>query len=187
MSEPWQGAQYNGAVLIEDAGAAGMITLRGDLDSAPLKKALKAETGLDLPGALAVTSNEANTLVWFSPDELMILLPHGEADAMTSGLSRQLAGQHHLVLNVSDARVMFRLSGRALSDVLAKLTPADMSPAAFGPGTCRRTRLAQAPVAIWSRAAGRAELVCFRSEAEYVYGLLTNAARPGADVGYHDR
>lgn len=186
MSEPWQGAQYNGAILIQDAGPTGMITLRGDLGGAPVQKALKGETGLDLPGALEVVSNDSHTLAWFSPDELLILLPHAEADAMVANLSRHLAAHHHLALNVSDARVMFDLSGRALADVLAKLTPADMSPAAFGPGTCRRTRLAQAPVAIWSRAPGRAQLVCFRSVAEYVHGVLTNAARPGADVGFHD-
>jgi len=178
------GAQFNGIALIEDAGLSGMITLRGDLGSAAVKKAVKAATGLDMPCALEFEAGEAHAIAWFSPDELLILTPYDEAVAVAAALSGLLAGQHHLVLNVSDARALIRVSGRSLADVLAKLTPADMSPAAFGPGSCRRTRLAQAPVAIWCRAEGRVELVCFRSVASYVFDLLANAAQPGGEVGY---
>ncbi|MGV6812298.1 MAG: sarcosine oxidase subunit gamma [Brevirhabdus sp.] len=179
------GAQFNGLALIEDAGLCGMISLRGDLAAAAVKKAVKAATGLQLPNTLEYVAGEANAIAWFSPDELLILTPYDEAEAMTASLSGLLAGKHHLVLNVSDARALIRVSGRALADVLAKLTPMDVSASAFGPGTCRRTRLAQIPVAMWMPAAGRVELVCFRSVSGYAFEALKTCAYPGSDVKHH--
>jgi len=179
------GAQFNGDVLIEDAGPRAMLSLRADLADPILRKALRAVLSLDVPGMMEVVANDTYTIAWFSPDELLILGPYGGADDMVATLSARLSNMHHLVLNVSDARACLRLSGRALRDTLAKLTPADMSAPAFTPGTCRRTRLAQVPVAIWMLDAGKADLVCFRSVAGYVFDILCNAARPGSGVDFY--
>ena len=40
------GASFNGAVRVQDAGVTGMITLRGDLSSTKMAKAVKAAVGL---------------------------------------------------------------------------------------------------------------------------------------------
>ena len=87
---------------------------------------------------------------------------------------------------MSDARAVFTLEGEgaAIRNVLAKLTPADLRPASLPVGEVRRTRFAQVPAAFWLAEEGRAELVCFRSVAIYVFGLLKNAAEPGSEVGY---
>ena len=45
------GASHEGFVRAEDMGLRAMITLRGDLASAKLRKAVKGATGLDMPGA----------------------------------------------------------------------------------------------------------------------------------------
>ena len=74
--------------------------------------------------------------------------------------------------------------GAAIREVLAKLTPADLRPGAIGIGEVRRTRLAQVPAAFWLDGEGKATVVCFRSVAEYVFGLLRNASENGSGVGY---
>ena len=88
-------------------------------------------------------------------------------------------------MNVSDARAVFRIKGPNTREVLAKLAPVDLSPQAFGPGMIRRTRLAQVPAAFWMEDTDTAQLVCFRSVAQYVFDLLKTAAQPGSEVGFY--
>jgi sarcosine oxidase subunit gamma len=177
------GAEAEGLVALREMGLQGMVSLRADLSQAG--SAVKKVTGAEMPGQRAVTSGKNATVAWMSPDELLILCDHGAADTIVAELAKALKGQHHLAVNVSDARAMFALSGDAgaLRDVLAKITPADM--ATLAPGEMRRTRLQQVPAAIWFESATEARVVCFRSVARYVFDLLALSARDGGVVGYH--
>jgi sarcosine oxidase subunit gamma len=49
------------------------------------------------------------------------------------------------------------------------------------PGELRRTRAAQVAAAMWQQDGGFT-LVCFRSVAAYVMGLLTHSAQPGSEL-----
>jgi sarcosine oxidase subunit gamma len=178
------GASYEGLLTVRDAGLRGMITLRGDLNAPEFAKAVKSATGLALPGSRQIVTKGDVSLAWMSPDELLILTAYDDAPKMVSKLEKALAGQHHLVANVSDARAIFTLSGPRGREVLAKLTPADLSPEAFGAGEIRRSRLAQIAAAFWLGAPDEITLVCFRSTADYAFRLLSNAARPGGAVDF---
>ena len=171
-------------VTVLDAGPRGMVTVRGDLGDAKLQKAVAKIAGVDFPETGRINLDGARGLAWMSPDELLLLAPHGEVAKTVAELGKALKAQHHLVADVSDARAVFRLEGAACREVLAKLTPADVSASAFGPGMIRRSRLAQVAGAFWMSDAETAEIVCFRSVAVYVRGLLDNAARAGAEVHY---
>jgi sarcosine oxidase, subunit gamma len=94
-------------------------------------------------------------------------------------LAKSLAGEHHLAVDVSDARAVFRVEGLRSDQVLMKLSPVDL--AGLAEGELRRTRTAQVAAAFWA-ADGGYSVVCFRSVAEYVMGLLSHAAMPGAEV-----
>ena len=83
-----------------------------------------------------------------------------------------------------NARAMVRLSGKGAREVLAKLSPVDLAPGSFGPGDFRRTRVAQVAAAFWMEADESFRIVCFRSVAEYLFGVLKVAAQPGSEVGY---
>lgn len=188
MSEPVSalgGARYEGRVTVEDAGPMGMVTLRADLSSDAVRNAIRG-AGLPLPGKGEATGGQGESVLWMSPDELMLLCGRGEAEARCAALAKALGEAHGLVVDVSDARAVVRLSGSdaAVREVLAKLTPADLRPGSLGVGRVRRSRLAQVPAAFWFTAEGEALVISFRSVAEYVFGLLSNAARPGAEVGF---
>ena len=90
-------------------------------------------------------------------------------------LGKALAGSHHLVANVSDARAMFTLKGDRAREILAKLSPADVTEAGFGPGQMRRSRMAQVAAAFWITADGTVNVVCFRSVGAYVFDLLKSS------------
>ena len=180
------GATYSGIVALREVGLVGMITLRADLSDAGNAAAVRAVTGCDIPQTRALSGQHGGTQVaWMSPDELLILCPHAQADAMVSALTEAFGEAHHLAVNVSDARAVFEMSGAAWRDVLAKVTPADLSRDAFGPGDMRRTRLAQVPAALWISGEDSVRVVCFRSVAQYVFDLLSVSAKPGGEVGYH--
>lgn len=177
-----QGASYSGYVEVAEQGLQGMITLRGSLEDKALRAAVKKLTGLDVPGVTSCAFEERNGVAWISPDELLILCPYAEAAAATETLSEALTGTHHLAANMSDARAVFRVTGAKAREVIAKLAPVDMSPAAFPEGHARRTRLAQAPAAFWMRGEDTVELICFRSQASYVFELLSRAAMVGSEL-----
>jgi len=178
-----QGASYTGFVDVAEQGLRGMITLRGDLSAAPVKKAVKALTGLGLPATRGCTLSDSHGVAWMSPDELLILCPYADAVAGVAELSSALAGQHFLAANMSDARAVFAISGEGARDVIAKLAPVDMAQSAFQAGEIRRSRLAQVPAAFWLRDAETIEVMCFRSQADYVFELLKRAAMPGSELG----
>jgi hypothetical protein len=95
-------------VALREMGLQGMVSLRADLAEAG-----RGEEGhrREMPGRRAVSAGKAATVAWMSPDELLILCDHGAADTIVAELAKALKGQHHLAVNVSDARAMFALTG----------------------------------------------------------------------------
>jgi sarcosine oxidase subunit gamma len=168
-------------VTIRPAEPAGMVTLRGDLAAAKLKAAVKSAAGTEVPPPRGITRDGDRGAAWMAPDELLLFCPPDAAPALVAALEAKLKGLHHLAADTSDLRAGWVLEGAALREVLAKLTPADMQ--SLHPGEIRRTRLAQAAAAIWLESSERAHILAFRSVADYVTALLTQAAQRGGEVG----
>lgn len=163
--------------------AQGMIALRGDLGDVALRSAVTAVVGVDVPGANSAQFDGATGACWMAPDELLLVLAYAHTARAIAEIGKGLARQHHLVVDMSDARAVFRLEGDDAREVLAKLSPADLSPAAFAPGTMRRTRLGQVAAALWMDADGAITVVCFRSVGDYLEKLLQTSIEAGP-VGY---
>lgn len=181
MSDPvsaLQGASFQGFASIREIGPLGMISLRAKgLKS--LDKAIKAIVGTKVPAQRRIEVNGDRACGWMSPDEYLLVLPYPAVADALARLSKSLAGQHYLAVDVSDARAVFRIEGEGAADVLCKLSPVDFD--RLEPGELRRTRAAQVAAAMWKQDQGFT-LVCFRSVAGYVMGLLTHSARPGSEL-----
>lgn len=171
------GAQAQGFVQIREMGLQGMVTLRGDLNAPALQNAVAAATGQNVPRVRAIAGGLGSGVAWMSPDELMIFCDAGKAGALAELLAQALKAEHHLAVDVSDARAVFAIQGQGAREVIAKLAPVDMAPDRFAPGEIRRTRLAQVPAAFWMPDAQTIHLVCFRSVAGYMFELLKTAAQ----------
>lgn len=181
---PLGGASFEGLCHISEHGPQGCVLIRGDLATAALKNAATGLTGVDMPGTRGAAGNGERGILWMSPDELLLLLPRAEAAQAAQDLQGQLDGGHALVADVSDMRAHFLLTGPMVREVLAKLTPADLSPEAFGPGELRRTKVGQVAAGLWMHDVRTVQLFCFRSVAEYMFALLKTAAAPNSAVGY---
>ncbi|MEL6548868.1 MAG: sarcosine oxidase subunit gamma family protein [Pseudomonadota bacterium] len=171
---------HEGLVRLREMPTRGMITLRGDLDDASLRKAVEA--GVPMPKRGRLTVAGARMAAWMSPDEVLLMAPHGAVAEDITALRAALAGTHHLVADVSDARCVIELTGVNIREVLAKLSPVDFRD--FDVGRFRRTRLAQVPCAVGMVAPDRAELIAFRSVTDYVWAVLENANDAAAPVGH---
>ncbi len=179
------GARFEGIALVEEAGLQGMITLRGDLGDETFAKALREVTGTGVPGLREVVLNGEKGAAWMSPDELLVMVPHGEAGAAVAALDAGLGESHALAVDVSDARAVFDIRGAHAREVLGKLMPVDFDAGAFGPGQIRRSRMAQVPAAVWMTGEDAFRVVCFRSVGQYVFDLLKAAAAEGGEVGLY--
>lgn len=172
-------AAYTGFAKIREIGPLGMISLRAKPDAPGLAKAVKAATGTRLPDRRGIVIAGDRACGWMSPDEYLLVMPHGDVAKALAAVAKAMAGQHHLAVDVSDARAVFRIEGAKADQVLRKLSPADLD--RMAPGELRRTRLAQVAAAFWRDGEGYT-LVAFRSVAAYVLGLLTHAATPGSEL-----
>lgn len=188
MSDPvsaLKNAAYTpGIAQISEVGPVGMITLRGDFSAKPFQKAAIAAAGVNMPEQRRCLTEGAGGMAWMSPDELLILCAYDDVSAKLADLNAKLATTHALAVNVSDARAVFEVRGAHAREVLAKLAPVDLAPAAFPLGMFRRTRIAQVPAAFWMPEENVFRIICFRSVAQYVFDVLSVAAQPGSEVTY---
>ncbi len=162
----------------------GMITLRGDFTDPDFAATLTEATGCPVPDQRGIVAAGDISIGWMSPDELLILCTHSDADTLVAKLAAALAGHHALAVNVSDARAVFDLNGPRSREVLAKLAPVDLAPSVFKPGELRRSRLAQVAAAFWMMDEQSFRIVCFRSVGQYVNDLLTKSSSDSAVVDY---
>jgi sarcosine oxidase, subunit gamma len=182
MSDPVSalgGKTYDGFAQIREIGPLGMISLRCDLGENALPALIKSIIGTKLPAPRRIQIKDGKSVGWMSPDELLFILPYQDVAKAIDTIGKKLNTIHHLAVDVSDARAVFRVDGPQAADVLMKLAPVDL--ANLAPGELRRTRLAQVAAAFWQDAGGFT-LVSFRSVAGYVMGLLEHSAQPGSDL-----
>lgn len=175
-----------GTVTVRELGPEGMVTLRGDLADESLIKAVRKVTGLTVPGQRGFRRGKFGAVAWMSPDELLLLIPHDKAGAAVADLEKALEGQHHLAVDVSDARAMFAVEGPFAREVLAKCSPADLHPDTLPEGEIRRSRLGQVAAAFWCEGGDEWRVVVFRSVAAYARALLERSVADGP-VGLFDK
>lgn len=184
MSEPvtsTPGARHAGPVAtISDIGAVGMVTIRGDFADKEFRAAVESVAGCALPDVRRFQETAEGGLGWMAPDELLFVTGYAAATGAVQAMNVALAGRHHLVADVSDARAVFRIEGPGARELIAAGAPVDLSPEAFRPGALRRTRLGQVAAAFWAGSDGAFTLICFRSLGAYVFDWLKTSARSGA-------
>lgn len=176
---PLGNASFDGFCKIQEIGPLGMISLRASSDVKELAKAVKAAVGTKLPAQRRIEVVGDSSCAWMSSDEYLLILPYDKTGAAMEAIAKAMGSAHHLAAVVSDARAVFRVEGDKANQVLAKLCPVDFEK--LEPGEVRRTRAAQVAAAFWQQDGGFT-VVCFRSVASYMMGLLTHSATKGSEL-----
>jgi len=174
--------KYNSRdILIKELGGVEMLTVRGDLSKQRFQTAIAKTCGLRIPQPLKVNTSKNLSLAWMSPDELLIFT-YSEVfhNKIKKGLVSSLKGIHSLILDVSDARNVFMVEGILWRELLAKGSPVDLRKSAFTEKAFRRTRLGQVSVAFWMASDNSVYIICGRSNSDFFYDWLCNAASDGS-------
>ena len=171
---PMGNMTFAGIATVREIGPLGMIALRATVNARGLAAAVHAVTGTALPHQRAILRQGECWTAWMSPDEYLLVLPRADVPAALTKLTAMMGGAHHLAVDVSDARSVFRIEGAGADAVISRLCPVDLQH--LPEGEMRRTRAAQVACALW-RSDGGITLVAFRSVARYVFDILANAAR----------
>jgi sarcosine oxidase subunit gamma len=123
--------------------------------------------GLDFPRVNQVVRREGTTVFGVAPDKSLVV---------TVDSSRVPAGKGLSVVELSDARVIFEVSGSDARALLAKGTPFPVEDAAFDASACAMTRLAGIAVLLEPLAADRVRLHVASSYAQHAEEWLRDAA-----------
>jgi heterotetrameric sarcosine oxidase gamma subunit len=137
-----------GLRLSERTGLAiWQIAAWRDADVPPLRSALRKSTRIALPeqpnGAMSAGGRVA---IWIAPRRLWLVAGAQDAGSL-AGLPDLVAGRA-AVTDLSQARVVLRLSGPEARTALAKLCRIDLHPKSFAAGRTAQTPLGQVPALI---------------------------------------
>lgn len=163
---------------------ASIIARRGQ--TAALSAKIKARTGLDLPMTPRFVDVNHLGFVWTAPGQWMASAEGEVGAAFASELAQDLAGLA-AVTDQSDGRVLIRVAGQRVRDMLAKGCMIDLHPSAFRTGDTAITPIALLTVQVTRLPddAGLAvfELALMRSFAANLWHWLeSSAAEFGLDV-----
>jgi heterotetrameric sarcosine oxidase gamma subunit len=123
-------------------GMMSIATPRGG--AAALAQALREHAGLVLPEPGCWVGDDALALLWCAPGQFLAV---GDA-VVVQRLADALRGAA-LLIDLTGARAVVRLSGPSVRDVLARVVPLDLHPRVMGPGRVAATVAAHIGVQIW--------------------------------------
>lgn len=131
-------ADGDAGVRVEMASTLSICTIqpfRGR--AAECATAMKAATGIEAPGAGRANLDGTGRLLWSGPDMFLAVSPD---PALAVHLSKAVAGSA-AVVDQSDGKVLFRISGRNARALLEKGVSVDLHPRAFAAGHVALTLL----------------------------------------------
>jgi sarcosine oxidase subunit gamma len=148
---------------------------------AALSDALRDRWGVALPGSGEAALGGALAFLWAGPGQWYARAEGLGEGALVKELHQAL-GAHAAISDQSHGRVVLRIGGARARDLLAKGTPVDLHPRAFGPGQTALTQMAHVGVHLTQiDEAPTFEISLFRGFAESFWEWLCHSA---AEYGY---
>ncbi|MEQ9463297.1 MAG: 2Fe-2S iron-sulfur cluster-binding protein [Haliea sp.] len=132
------------------------------------------DTALPSPGI--AHPQGARTWLWCAPGDWLLAVPAGTGATELAALSAAADELLAVATAVTDSRVLLRLGGARLRDVLARGTTLDLHPQQFGDRQCAVTRFAGVPVLLLAEGDEMLLLAC-RSLAAYLLAWFGAASR----------
>lgn len=162
----------------------GHVNLRGRPDNEKFMRAAQTVLELDLPlEANTTVSNTKLTILWYGPDEWLILTKENKQQALLEKLRESLASTFAAVTDNSGGNTVLEVSGTAARDFLSKGTTIDLHPSVFKVGDCAQTVLAHAGMTIYQYSdAPEFGVIIRRSFSDYLGTWLLDAAREFLDT-----
>jgi len=164
---------------INEVPLLGYVNIRGRTDSAAFVSAVEGVLGGVLPEAnnTFVTHNNF-TVLWFGPDEWLVLTPSGQETKLISALRKEFGDLFAAATDVTGGYTAVDISGSAAAELLRKGSTIDFHSSVFGVGQCVQTLLGKTGVAIYHNSeAPNYRVIIRRSFADYLGLWLLDASR----------
>jgi sarcosine oxidase subunit gamma len=150
-----------------------LIPRKGQAGAVP--EAMQRHYGLAWPEVGHSASGDGVTVHWSGAGQWTAIAEGRDEGALFAELKEHLSGIAS-VSEQSHGRVVIAVSGPRARDLLAKGTPVDLHPRAFGPGRCAATQIAHVGVHLAQVGPDEFEVSLFRGFAESVWEWLTEMA-----------
>jgi heterotetrameric sarcosine oxidase gamma subunit len=141
------------AVALRNDLALAYVLVRNG-KTGELRTRVQERFGLRLPMAAQHSEDDSNPnpdglgFVWAGPGRWLAKTAAQSGAALETTLRNELSGLASII-NQTDGRCVFRISGPSLREVLAKGVPLDLDPQAFGPGDTALTLVGHVSVHFW--------------------------------------
>lgn len=164
---------------ITEVAFLGYVNVRGRVDNTAFVSALEGALGGALPKAnnTFVTHGDF-TVLWFGPDEWLVLTPQGKELELVSTLRAAFVGLFAAVTDVTGGYTAVDINGSAARDLLRKGSMIDFHSSVFVAGQCAQTLLGKTGVVICQTTDAPNYRVIFRrSFGDYLGLWLLDASR----------
>jgi methylglutamate dehydrogenase subunit D len=168
VSEPRNDAAHATAnrqglsIAIRDDVAITHIAARRGMRAAADERAWTT-LGVHLPSSPRAVESVSKMIVWAGPDQWLIIEPQTAGADPSAELAKSFNGLAS-VIDVSDSRIIFRVSGPSAKDALSKGIPIDFHDRVFKPGDVAITHYAHLGVTLWRLVDGQGyDVACART------------------------
>ncbi len=158
----------------ENLTMANLGAFKGKADA--LAEAIRTAYGVDLPRRPGRAEGQGIAFVWAGPDQWLAIAERTNNRDLEVELKKTVPSLASIV-DISDGRVVVRISGPRARDVLTKGVPVDLDPRAFKPGDAAITHASHIGVVLWQLdTAPTYELAMFRSYVDSFAHWLSDSA-----------
>jgi methylglutamate dehydrogenase subunit D len=149
----------------------------GNGQTSAVAKVLADTIGVTLPTSPIVVHGKNTRVMWVGPDQWIAMAEGSDGRDLERELKGPLSGLA-AVADLSDARVVMRISGPKARAVLAKGLPLDLHPSVFKSGDVAISHVSHIGVLIWQvDDAPTYDIAMFRSFADsFAHWLVESAA-----------
>lgn len=179
------------SVLLSELPFVELTNLRGEPGSPDFLTAVRDGIGTELPTTPNTVATGAGCCaMWLAPNEWLLRSTGAQPTDLARRLDAALGKQFFAATDQSSGYSVIRLSGPHARAVLAKGSPLDLHPRAFGVGQCAQTHYFKTSVLLRPLdLAGQEvwEVIVRRSFADYAVRIMLDAMAeylgPGAAAG----
>lgn len=165
-------------LLIEERRPRACIALRGDVREARFVRAVESVTDLRPPAEPCTSaSGLLASILWLGPAEWLVVSDTQGGETLYASLVAALNGIAAAAVDVSDARIVYAVSGPNARHLLAKGCALDLHERVFPAGACAQSLLAKISMLLRRGSAEPSfEVYVARSVRDYAWGWLQSAA-----------
>jgi sarcosine oxidase subunit gamma len=164
-------------VWMNELALLGYVIVRGDAHDPAFIRAVRSVLGIALPtvpGTVAPFTN--GVVLWQAPDEWLLVCARSVRHTCIAGLEAALSDMHAQVVDNSGGLTMVYLTGAQQVTLLRHVGVYDFE--ALKPGRLASTVCGKATLTVFRHDEQGIFLIFRRSFADYVWRLLSKAARP---------